>query len=68
MNYLDYLPEELCCKIHQYYLVNLIESEDFSKKSREFKLKFLQKNLSRKQLEHLGLHFVNLINTSMTRS
>lgn len=59
-NYIDKLPPELCFKIYQYYLVDIIHSREFKNEIYQRYLRHLQRTLSRKQLAHLGLSNCNI--------
>lgn len=60
ITYIDELPEELSLIIYQLYLQDIIKSDLFRQKLEENHVRYLQRTLSRKQLEHLGLLYYNL--------
>ena len=55
LNYLNILPEEISCKIYNYYLCNIIKSEDFKHKRKKLLLLWLMKRKSQKQLRQLNI-------------
>jgi len=53
--YIDILPEEICASIYHTYLLQLVNSNEFETQRRAFLIRYLQKQLSQKQLRQLGL-------------
>ena len=60
ITYIDELPEELSLIIYQLYLQDIIKSDLFRQKLEEKHVRYLQRTLSRKQLDQIGLLHYNL--------
>ena len=55
LNYIDNLPEEISSLIYHFYLLEIINSNEFKNKRRDLLITFLSRNKSQKQLRHLQL-------------
>lgn len=54
-NYISELPEEICYIIYHFYLLEILESNEFKLKRKEILIKFFGKYKSQKQLRQLQL-------------